>query len=69
MVERITGVLGSVCLVLVGFFLRMCEYSANMYQVFMTIRGNIFALYFHFYLICLHLFKIEIYDAARWTWG
>ena len=58
---------GSVCLALVGFCLRMREYSANIDQVFITIKGNIFALYCGFYLICLHLAKIEIYDAARRT--
>lgn len=67
MVERITEVLGSICLALVGFCLCIREYSANMYQVFITIIGNIFALYWSFYLICLHLSKSEIYDAARRT--
>lgn len=65
----IVSVFGPVCLALVGFCLPRCKYSANMYQVFMTIRCMIFALYQSFYLICLHLARIEIHDAARRTWG
>lgn len=62
-------VLRSVCLAMVGFCLRVRDYSANMYQVFMTIKGNIFALYWDFYSFCLHLSKSEIYDASHSTWG
>ena len=62
-------VFGSACLALVGFCLCIREYSANMYQVFNTIRCMLFALYQSFYLICLHLARIEIHDAARRTWG